>query len=921
MPEVAPCSTEEARSLPGWSLARDSTPKRKKQGWECPAPTVEDWQDYKAWKEEQEKKLELPAAPQVFLADSQLLFVKDPDVQLPWIHRLKCELPRRVGRLSGELPVKASYIGFGTHDDPSLYDLFKSAVAQIGIVLFRHIHHPPNRFELAHLEQSDLVVVGGGDRKRLWETLGTDIGSNQVAEHVKWRYLQGALVIAIGEAMSLLGEKSWYKSGTSIIPFTGWKIFPHVVALDDDTEDLEDLVEQLGGAGVVILGVVPGGGMIFNSDGLVEPVRHFVQEYRWDWQSSSVKRALLLGPPRSTGLICPLYAAMRDRDASNMDAENPDVWAYALTSEEEQEEELLVERFNDQNLWLSHDARQEIEELKQKGNKALKGGSADLAELNYQRARVLLKDTACTWSDLSLEERTALEAVDSQKRKLLPSERRHDSRLHAGTQKNDYQAAALLTSLLLNLCACHLLAHDQDMERQRKQSSLPQTCEPVETRLRHVDSTGVSQLSGHEELDVPNEVTTLVELRDHLVEAFVAANDALLLTAGRSAKAWYRRGCVFRKMRDPRNALRDFEEALAREPGEKEIVKKRDEVKEAANLVAENMYYARHKALDEQEDRFNLKDRDALVLRGCMSDPYSDKQCEFAVGQPIARLVDGKLEDADGRLQFVVSGGDSASSDEMPYLHPRAFWTWEFLVQRACTMRLLCIEQVDLGAGPLEWLCKGLRIHQTIQVLHLIGTHVGPAGAKMLRNVIAQNQSLVEIAFDMCALHDAGLDEIAEGLCSHSGSLESLSLQKNYFTSRRLGKLVTTLCSADYDLSLTHLDLSGNKIGSPGANEVGRIIGSGAHKLREIRIVDCLVDVAGFWRLVGNLDDARPMSRLDLRRNPIGRGTWRCWRGTMGPNIRCEVLLSENPFRARMEAQQEPRGAGSHAYPMPDSWI
>ena len=79
----------------------------------------------------EERKEELPAAPQIFLADFSLLFhqdqsylsfnepistepakpCKDPDVKLPWIHRVKCELPRRVGRLSGDLPVRASYIG------------------------------------------------------------------------------------------------------------------------------------------------------------------------------------------------------------------------------------------------------------------------------------------------------------------------------------------------------------------------------------------------------------------------------------------------------------------------------------------------------------------------------------------------------------------------------------------------------------------------------------------------------------------------------------------------------------------------------------------------------------------------------------------------------------------------------------------
>merc|ERR1719199_2212794 len=114
--------------------------------------------------------------------------------------------------------------------------------------------------------------------------------------------------------MSLLGEKSWYSlkgDQTSVVPFTGWKIFPHIVASDTEDIDLEELVEQLGGAGVTIFEVHKGGGMIFNNDGLLEPVRYMLQEYRWDWQSSSVKRALLMGPPRSTGLICPLYAAMR----------------------------------------------------------------------------------------------------------------------------------------------------------------------------------------------------------------------------------------------------------------------------------------------------------------------------------------------------------------------------------------------------------------------------------------------------------------------------------------------------------------------------------------------------------------------------------------------------------------------------------
>ena len=227
----------------------------------------------------------------------------------------------------------------------------------------------------------------------------------------------GAVVLAIGEAMSLLGQKSWYCSGTqqTIIPFKGWGIFPHIVAPETEETDLEDLVEQLGGAGVVILGIHKGAGMIFNKDGLVEPARHMIQEYRWDWQSSSVKQALLLGPPRNTGLLCPLYAASRDLgDATELE----DVYSYALTQEEEEDEDHLMSQFDPSDSWLDMDSRnvpryqivrasvvvkkcvgqsvsgktvahvfKEVESLKKQGNEAFKAGKADLSGLFYSKAQ------------------------------------------------------------------------------------------------------------------------------------------------------------------------------------------------------------------------------------------------------------------------------------------------------------------------------------------------------------------------------------------------------------------------------------------------------------------------------------------------------------------------------------------------------
>ena len=81
------------------------------------------------------------------------------------------------------------------------------------------------------------------------------------------------------------------------------------------------------------------------------------EEYRWDWQSTSVKQALLLGPPRNTGLICPLYVASREAFG---DDELQDVYAYALTTTEEEEEERLISKFDPFDKWVTVETQQDM---------------------------------------------------------------------------------------------------------------------------------------------------------------------------------------------------------------------------------------------------------------------------------------------------------------------------------------------------------------------------------------------------------------------------------------------------------------------------------------------------------------------------------------------------------------------------------
>merc|ERR1712113_1263819 len=113
---------------------------------------------------------------------------------------------------------------------------------------------------------------------------------------------------------------------------------------------------------------------------------------------------------------------------------------------------------------------------------------------------------------------------------------------------------------------------------------------------------------------------------------------------------------------------------------------------------------------------------------------------------------------------------------------------------------------------------------------------------------------------------------------------------------------------------------SKNGFGSEGAKAIARIIGSSVHKLRILKLCDCFLDVVSFWRLVGKLDDCRPLAKLDLSCNPIGRGSRRCWRSTMGPTIRCEVLLSDHPLKDRKEAQRNYEAADTRGYPLPGRW-
>eukprot|EP01052_Picozoa_sp_SAG31_P014963 SAG31_NODE_947_length_10828_cov_3.713953_8_plen_255_part_00 len=183
-------------------------------------------------------------------------------VTMPWLQRLRCELVARPTGADGrEKPIKASYVGFGTDDAPEYFQLFVEAMKGIGIydclqITAGDIKTEPTKPMLAHLERSDVVVIGGGDPWKLW----TKMEMTGVHEQIRWRYYEGACIVGIGTGAMVLGEKGFRWDS----PFRGtpnehlidettderhphifgtMKIVPFVVA--PDSAEVEEFVEYI----------------------------------------------------------------------------------------------------------------------------------------------------------------------------------------------------------------------------------------------------------------------------------------------------------------------------------------------------------------------------------------------------------------------------------------------------------------------------------------------------------------------------------------------------------------------------------------------------------------------------------------------------------------------------------------------------
>jgi cyanophycinase len=203
-----------------------------------------------------------PIRPLFLLADSQLLFFREPAEGSPL-------LLDRVREDLGPAPVRAAYLGASNGDEPAYYDIFVAAMEGIGVRDCRMIPSAPSAADRAFVEQAGLVLLAGGDAARGLAVLR----ESGLADLVVARYAAGAVLVGVSAGAVQLGLRL---PGTAV---DGLRLAPLGIAAHDEPEwaALAAAVTALGGAARGI-GIPLGGGAVMHADLSVEPVRRALVE-------------------------------------------------------------------------------------------------------------------------------------------------------------------------------------------------------------------------------------------------------------------------------------------------------------------------------------------------------------------------------------------------------------------------------------------------------------------------------------------------------------------------------------------------------------------------------------------------------------------------------------------------------------------
>jgi peptidase E len=220
--------------------------------------------------------------PVILLADSQLLFWRDEEGR-PFLERTRT-------MIAGEEPgqeIRAAYLGASNGDQPEFYDLFVSAMEQIGVRRCRQIPSAPSPEDLEFLDEAHLILLAGGDVRLGWRVFE----ETGLKDRIVSRYYAGAVLLGVSAGAVQLGLKGWDQEDGSGL-FDTFRIVPFVVDVHDEPSWARlNRIVPTAGEHVRGFGIPSGGGALYHPDYSVEPVRHPLAEVQLT--EEGVRQALL----------------------------------------------------------------------------------------------------------------------------------------------------------------------------------------------------------------------------------------------------------------------------------------------------------------------------------------------------------------------------------------------------------------------------------------------------------------------------------------------------------------------------------------------------------------------------------------------------------------------------------------------------
>jgi len=213
------------------------------------------------------------------LADSHLLF---------WKNGKRRFLQQIREQLDSSNPA-AAYIGASNGNNPEFFSLFRAAMREIEVFRHRMISLNATEEDKSFMENADLILLAGGDVERGWQIFE----KNKMQELILQRRYGGAVLVGVSAGAVQLGMGSLSESNR-MKKLSLLQLLPFYLDVHDEESEWWNLraLVTMSGNKTRGIGIPAGGGMIWNPDGSLEPVRKPLVEFSGD--GDRIREHLLL---------------------------------------------------------------------------------------------------------------------------------------------------------------------------------------------------------------------------------------------------------------------------------------------------------------------------------------------------------------------------------------------------------------------------------------------------------------------------------------------------------------------------------------------------------------------------------------------------------------------------------------------------